>query len=642
MFDLFRSRDKAVRILLGALLVLVGLSMLTYLIPSYGSGDSVNDVVIAEIGKDTITLPDVQRIIQNTMRGRQLPAEILPSYVPQMIDTMINERALAFEAQRLGFEVTDEQIADGIRQFVPNLFQDGKFLGKEAYAQILAQQNLTIAEFEHEIRRQLLVNRLRAVALEGTVVTPQEIEQEYKKKYEKVKFEYVKLTADQFKTESQPTAAELQQTYEVNKATHMTPERRSLAVLVADQSKIEQSVNVTDADLQRAYTQNQAQFRIPETVKARHILLKTQGKPPAEESKVKALADDLLKQVQGGANFAELVKKYSEDEGSKNTGGEYDLQKNGQMVPEFENAAFTLKPGESQVIKTTYGFHVIQVVKHDQPRLKPFEEVKGQLAIELKKQRVSELMQQISDRAQTMLQKDPANPEKVAAELNMQVVRVPDYETGKPVAELGVSAEFDQSVSGLKKGEVSQPVALGASKLALAVVTDVLPPRQSTFAEVQNTIKESMASKRAASLVAQRSQELLDKAKAMGGDLVKAAKAMGFEVKTSDDVTRTGAIEGLGSASYLAEGFRVQQGALFGPVSTPDATIVAKVAAKSPADMAKLGEERAKIRDEIKSQKGRDRGMLFEAGLREALMREGKIKIHQDVINRLLASYRGA
>src|SRR4051794_20501971 len=193
MFDLFRSRDKAVRILLGALLVVVGLSMLTYLIPSYGSGGSANDLVIAEIGNEKITLPEVQRLVQNTMRGRQMPAEILPSYVPQMIDGMISDRALAFEAERLGFEITDEQIGDAIKQYVPNLFQNGQFMGKDAYAALLAQQNLTIAEFEADVRRQMLIARLRGVALEGTIVTPQEIEAEYKKKYEKVKFEYVKL-----------------------------------------------------------------------------------------------------------------------------------------------------------------------------------------------------------------------------------------------------------------------------------------------------------------------------------------------------------------------------------------------------------------------------------------------------------------
>src|SRR5215469_9583148 len=107
MFDLFRSRDKAVRILLGAMLLLVALSMLTYLVPSYNTGGGSTDMVIAEIGKDAITVPEVQRFVQNTVRSRQLPAEILPTYVPSMIDSMITDRAMVLEAQRLGFEVTD-------------------------------------------------------------------------------------------------------------------------------------------------------------------------------------------------------------------------------------------------------------------------------------------------------------------------------------------------------------------------------------------------------------------------------------------------------------------------------------------------------------------------------------------------------
>src|SRR5690348_5871972 len=104
MFDLFRSREKSVRILLGALLGVVGLSMLTYLIPSYNTGGGSDDVVVAQVGKDVITLPEVQRIVQNQLRGRQMPAEILPTFVPQMVDNLINERAMVYEAQRLGFE----------------------------------------------------------------------------------------------------------------------------------------------------------------------------------------------------------------------------------------------------------------------------------------------------------------------------------------------------------------------------------------------------------------------------------------------------------------------------------------------------------------------------------------------------------
>src|SRR5262249_44620946 len=157
---------------------------------------------------------------------------------------------------------------------------------------------------------------------------------------------------------------------EINKAGYTVPERRNLAILIADQARIAMTVNIDDAALRRAYDQNQAAYRIGESVKVRHILLKTQGKPPAEEAKIKTQADDILKQVKSGANFGDLVKKYSEDTASVPNGGEYTIQRNGQMVPEFENAAFTLKPGESSVVKTTYGYHIVQVMQHDPARVK--------------------------------------------------------------------------------------------------------------------------------------------------------------------------------------------------------------------------------------------------------------------------------
>jgi peptidyl-prolyl cis-trans isomerase D len=148
MFDLFRSRDKAIRILLGAMLLLVALSMLTYLIPSYNTGSTTSDQVVAEVGKEAITLSDVQKEVQANLRNRQLPPEILPTFVPQLVQDMVTRRALAYEAERLGFRVSDQDLRDTIRQTIPSLFPNGTFVGKEAYASMLAQQGISIPEFE--------------------------------------------------------------------------------------------------------------------------------------------------------------------------------------------------------------------------------------------------------------------------------------------------------------------------------------------------------------------------------------------------------------------------------------------------------------------------------------------------------------
>ena len=642
MFDLFRRRDRAVRILLGAILVMVAASMLLYLIPNYDTGSGNNpDQVVATVGKETITVSDVQKVVQSTMRNQRLPAEIIPNYIPQMVEQMVTDKALAYEADRLGFQVTDQEVRDAIKQMAPSLFPDGNFVGKDQYAAMLAQQNMTIPEFEDSLRRQILISRLRNIAVEGVVVSPAEIEQEYKKKYEKIKVQWVLVKPDMYNKESEPTEQDLKNYYDANKSVFQTPEKKNLAILIADQGKLEAAINPTDAQLQQYYNQNKESYRVMERIKVRHILLKTVDKPAAEDAKMKAKGEDLLKQIKAGANFAELAKKNSEDIGSAQNGGELpDWVTRGQTDAEFERVAFSLKPGQtSDLVKTQYGYHIIQVLQHEDARLRTFEEVKTEIAALMKKQQAAAQMQKIADQVQTALQKDPANPDKVATQFQMQLVKADGVEAGKPVPEVGTSNDFDQAIAPLKKGEVSAAVALPNNRIALAVVMDVLPPRPSTLEEVKGQIRTAILATRTSQAVRIHAQELYDKAKA-DGDLEKAAKSMGFTAKIADDVGRTGNVEGLGSANYLAEGFSRPDGSIIPPVGTPDGTVVAKVVAHIPPDMSKFEAERNTIRDQIKGDKARDRATLFEAGLREALMKQGKIKIRQQAIQNLVGQYK--
>ncbi|MBV9742343.1 MAG: peptidylprolyl isomerase, partial [Acidobacteriia bacterium] len=587
------------------------------------------------------TTTDVQKVVEGSQRNRQLPPEILPAYVPQMVDDMVTERAMAYEAERLGYRVTDQDVRDSIKQMVPSLFPNGTFVGKEAYANMLAQQGVSIPQFESDLRRQILITRLRNIAVEGTVVTPAEIEQEFRKKNEKIKVEWVDFKPDMYAKESQPTEEDLRNYYTANKTAFQTPEKRDLAVLLADQAKLESGYTPTDDQLQAMYNQNRDQFRTPETVDVQQILLMTQGKPASEEPAIKAKAEDVLKQARAGGDFGELAKKYSDDPGSKDKGGLYAGVTRGQMVPEFEQAAFTLKPGQiGDLVKTQYGYHIVKVLKHEQPRLKPFEEVKAQLADQYKKQKAAAEMQNIADKAQAALQKDPANPEKVAAEFNMQFVHADGIQAGKPVPEIGANADFDQSIATLKKGDVSPAVALPNNRIALAVVMNVIPARPSTFEEVQNQIKETVLANRERKAVQTHAQDFLAAVKANGGDFEKAAKSMGLTPKTSPEVDRSGNVEGFGSATYLSDGFGKPDGAVFGPVGMPTTTFIAKVLAHVPPDMSKFAEQRASIRDQIKSERARDRNSIFEAGLREDMIKRGVIKIHQNVLNNLIAQYR--
>jgi len=143
-----------------------------------------------------------------------------------MIETMVNDRAMEYEAHKLGMEVSDQDVADYLRQNFPGLFQDGKFVGKDAYAGMLGQQGVTIDEFEADLKRTMLIGKLREVAIEGSVVTPAEVEKEYRRKNDQVQLQYVKVTQDKFKKEAEPSAEEMQQYFKTNAARYQDPETK--------------------------------------------------------------------------------------------------------------------------------------------------------------------------------------------------------------------------------------------------------------------------------------------------------------------------------------------------------------------------------------------------------------------------------
>ncbi|MBI2680432.1 MAG: peptidylprolyl isomerase [Candidatus Solibacter usitatus] len=643
MFDLFRSRDKLVRIFLGGLLLIVALSMVTYLIPNYGGTEgTAQDPIVAEVGSDKITTRNAQIVIQQALKSKSVSPAMLPLLIPQMVDQMVTERALAYQAERMGFHVSEEQVSNAIRLTIPQLFPQGKFVGRDIYAGMLAQQNLTIQDFESDMARQLLVTRLREVAVEGTVVAQADVEAEFRRRNEKVAIEYVMIAPEKFRSDVKITDADALAYFEKNRAAYKVPEKRSAAILVIDQSKLEQSLAPKDADLRRLYESDKDRFRSGERVKARHILLNTTGKSADEEAKIKAKAEDLLKQIKAKGDFAELAKKNSEDTTSARKGGELDWIVRGQTVKPFEDAAFSLKPGEtSGLIKTEYGYHIIQVEEHEQARLKSFDDVKALLTDEYRKTASSQAIQDLMDHAALELRKNPDHPDKVAADLKLPPpVRAENFGPGDPLPEVGVNPEFEKSIAGLGKGEVSQPVALPPNRVALAVITAVIPVHPATFEEVKKQIKAALERQRLDEIVHSKTTKLLADAKA-SGDLRKAAKAMSFKTKTAAAFDRNGAVEGLGQAVSFEEAFNQPDGAIFGPVLVPAGRVIVKVVSHTPADMAQLQLLGPGIRDELKSRKARERNMLFEDGLREGLIKEGKIKIHQQVVDRLIASYKG-
>ena len=641
MFNLFRSRDKSVRILLGVLLGLVALSMVTYLIPGGpGAGGAAGDnTVVAKVGSESVTAQEVGKAIQNMTRNRQLPPELLSIYVPQIINQIINERAMAYEADRLGLKVSAEETDTAIFDSMPpQLIKDGKIDGPTLNA-MLQQQGVTMADLRSTTARQVLINKLEQIVAQGVVVSPKDVEAEFKRRNDKVKIEYVLLSPTKFQSLAEPSEAELQAYYNSHKSEFSVPEKRSYALVVLDPQKIGANSIPTDAQLQAEYNSRREEFQTPERVKARHILVKSDA---SNDAAMKSKAEGLLKQINAGGDFAAIAKTNSDDPGSKDQGGELGYLVRGQTVPEFDKAAFTLAPGQtSGLIKTTYGYHIIQVEAHEQAHLQPLDEVKNQLMADFQKKAASQQMQSLSDKAIAELRKDSAHPEKAAQAVGTQLLRAENVQSGDPVPGVGTSKEFSDAVAALRKGEITAgPVVLQDGKAVVAEVTDLQPARPATFEEAKAEVRTKATDDKVKQIVDQKASELLAKAQSMGGNLAAAAKALNLDLKTSNDVDRNGAIESVGNASSVPEAWTKPEGSLLGPLSVPGGKVVAKVISRTPANTAELAAQAETIRNELRQTRARERAQMFQGGLIDRLKSEGKVKINEDVRSRLVAQYQ--
>jgi peptidyl-prolyl cis-trans isomerase D len=644
MFDLFRSRAKAVRYVLGALLMMVALSMVVTLIPGFGSGGGDrDDQIVAEVGDEVLTARDVQIRVQNAVRGGQVPNSMLAVMVPEMVDNLITARSVVYEAKRLGLAVSEADVARAIRSFAPMLYQDGKFVGREVYAAYLAQMNFTIPDFEKDIAIQMFITKMQNLVAEGVVVTNDEIERAFKTKNEAAKIEYVSVDPAKFRPQITASAEEIQKYFQENAASFRIKEQRAFQLLVVEEDKIAATINVPEAELRRDYEANKENYRTPERVKVRHILLKTTEKPQDEVPKIRARIEDLLKQIKGGADFAALAKKNSEDTGSAVKGGDLDWVARGQTVKNFEQTAFSLKPKEiSGIVQTEYGFHIIQVMEKQDARLKPFEEAREELAKERKKATVYDRMQTLSDQMRAELVKAPLDGEQIARKLGVEFANVPKAGADDPLPLIGASKELEDSLFSLPKGEVTPVVQAPGNRLVVASLIDILPARAGQLSEVEGAVRLALVERKVRQIVDQKARELLEKATANGGDLKQAAQAMGLTWKSVPEFTRTGAVEGLGAGSQVADAFNKPIGSVFGPIPMGELRFVCKVVGRTPPDPAKLAADRELLVAQIRQSKAGERYSLFSEGLRAELVRQGKVKVHQKVIDRLVSSYRSS
>ena len=221
-----------------------------------------------------------------------------------------------------------------------------------------------------------MIEKLRAVVTDWVTVTDAEADAEYRQRNEKVKVELVHVSAESFRSQVTATDAEIAAYYDAHKDKYRVGERRKIRYLLVDEDLLRAARDRAGAR-DRALLQQQHRAVLARRNRCGRATscCKTEGK---DEATVRAAAEKVLAEVKKGGDFAELAKKYSEDEQSKALGGDLDYFSQGRMVPEFDAAAFALAPGAvSELVKTSFGFHIIKVVDKKPAATRTLDEVRA-------------------------------------------------------------------------------------------------------------------------------------------------------------------------------------------------------------------------------------------------------------------------
>jgi peptidyl-prolyl cis-trans isomerase D len=580
-----------------------------------------------------------------------MPEQLMPYLISQAAQQMIIGQAQVAEARRIGLKVTDDELRNFMRErFSEQLFPQGQFIGDEAYRNMIEQNTgMSVEAFEREVKQDILRSKLEAMIEGGVLVPDSEVQKEFRRQNMKVKLQYAVLTLADLEKQIHPSDAELKAFYDKNKAryTNAIPEKRKANFVVVDTTKVQQQIesSLTNDEIQRYYNQNRDQYRLPEQVKVRHILIATRkpgqtGEPDQKTiDAARAKAQDVLKQVQSGGNFAELAKKYSEDPGSKDKGGELGWIQRGQTVPEFEKAAFSLTPGQtSGLVQSSFGFHIIQVEQKQEAGFKPLTEVRSQIAATLAQQKAASQADALASKVQN--QARVSGLDKAAADAHLDLHKSDFFIRTEPVPPLGVSPEFADAVFNAQVNGPPQ-TAHTAQGYIVFVVTADQPARTPSFDEWRAKVEQDFKAERAQQLLTQKTQELADRAHA-SHDLAKAAKEEGATVKTSDLVGVDSQVPDIGTMSgAAAAAFDMNVGEISGPVPIGSTGIVFQVAQKQEPSAAEATKSKDQIRDQLLARKRQERYGMFVMALRDRMEKEGKIKINQDEWNRLTGGKGG-
>lgn len=577
-----------------------------------------------------VTQTEIQRLVQQQTQGRPVPAFLAAYYESRVAPQVIQEKILKIEGDHLGLGVSDADLLSVMHEgeLGQTFFPGGKYIGDTAYTNFVQSIGYTRSGFEDYLKGRIEISRLYSVVTGGITVSDNEVRDSYRVSGTKVKFDYAVISAADLGKSVNPTDSDLQAFLKQNAARYATavPESRKIQYLSFGIDQLPGGKpSVTDADLQTYYNAHKESYDVKEQVKARHILITSAKDADAKtDAAAKAKAEGILKQLRAGGDFVALAKANSDDPGSKDSGGELGFFGKGRMVPPFEKAAFSLQPGQtSNLVRSDFGYHIINVEQHDMPHQKPLAEVKGDIQPLLEQQKLGQAEQAYATQLAT--QANSQGIEKTAAAHNLHAQST-DY-LAKDGTIAGVSDGAAMLTQAFAAAKDAAPAAVSTGDgFAVFQVADIKAPHAPTFDEYKSHLLTDYRDQQVPQMLAAQVKKLGDLAKQLG-DLHKAAAQMNIAVKSSDLVGKDGQVPDVGSmGGPAAVAFSLPKGGISGPLNTGQSGIVLAVTDKQEPSTDDIAKNFNQTRNQMLNQKREEVFSIYVGTLEAKYQKAGAIR----------------
>ncbi len=492
----------------------------------------------------------------------------------QAIAQLVDEELLYQEARNLGIGVTAQEVAQSITHD-PNFQENGRFIGLTRYRSLFRGNRLSVEEFEAQLRRRLLIDKYRSLIQDGITVSDAEVEQELKRRNEKTIVDYLVVDPAAVGTRAKPTDSELQAHYDAHREGYTLGEGRTGVYVLFSASEIAQTEKVSDEEINAAYQRDlPSRYTLKPQRRASHILFKVPAGAAAAAA-IEGKARKVLKEARKGSDFAALARKHSED-GSASNGGDLDFFDRGKMVKEFEDAVFSLPVGGvSDLVRTSFGFHIIKVTDSREARTVPLEEAREAIRSELSMARARA---EVAKRSEAFAKAAAAgNLETVAKSQGFPASQTGPVRAGGSIPALAGSQAVAARMVGMTPGQVSDPIAIPSGMVVLQV-TGVSPAEPQPLASIRENVAKDLSDSRARDSVTEAAREVQQK----GEGLKALARRLKTEIKTQVDLTRGSMPAGLPPDTGIQKQIAtLPPGTIGTPVSTSSGIVVVSVRSRT-------------------------------------------------------------